>query len=116
MRREIIFFDREVIVAEFKLLPERDEVGLHTLIARLEEAPVFVTKPILIEDYGEIKCLRDRDASYQGRCLFFVAEAKREFQKLVIVKVYKKEKQAVPKSVMATAIQRKNAWLEENKP
>lgn len=92
MRREIQAFDLDVIRRELDSLPDRDAADVLKLIERFETAPTRPVSPILIEDYGdEIKCLRDVNARYQNRTLFFVAEAKPDYQLIVILLHYKKK-------------------------
>lgn len=65
----------------------------------------------MIEDYGdEIKCLRDVNARYQNRTLFFVAEAKPDYQLIVILLHYKKESNKVPRRILDLAKQRMKLW------
>lgn len=71
-------------------------------------APIRPEPPIPVQSYeGGIRCLRLRSPKYAGRCLFFVAESSKDFQKLVIVVIYKKETDQVPSAILHKAIARK---------
>lgn len=109
-------FDREVVDSEYLALPQADAANLGKLIKLLEASPTRTSKPVLVEDYGQgIRCLRDVNAQYQGRCLFFVAEARPGYQRLVVVAFYKKEADRVPKRILDKALKRKAAWERKKK-
>lgn len=114
MRREIVPFDEEVILSELDALPDRDAANVLKLIQRLVSAPTRPLSPILIEDYGDgIKCLRDVNAQFQNRTLFFVAESGPGYQLIVFVLHYKKETAKVPRRILELAKQRMKQWLEK---
>src|SRR5438309_11881175 len=115
MRREFVPFDGPAIDSEFTSLAAAEKARLAYLISRVEKSPVQISKPILIEDYAnDIRCLRDENTKHQGRCLFFVAESRKDYQKLVIVRIYKKETAKVPSAILKTAMERKERWREAN--
>lgn len=116
MRREFEAFDSEIIRAEFRALPIEDESELAALMDDYRNAPIRPEPPIQVQSYvGGIRCLRHRSPHFAGRCLFFVAEASKDYQRLVIVVIYKKETDQVPPAILRKAIDRKETWLKKNK-
>ncbi|MCO5297806.1 MAG: type II toxin-antitoxin system RelE/ParE family toxin [Fimbriimonadaceae bacterium] len=107
MRREFEPFDEEVILAELESLPTKDRSKLAALMEFYEEVETGNPYPAQIDLYDHgIYRIRHAKASYQGRALFCVSEAREGYQKLTLLVVYKKESHKVPAAILQTARRR----------
>ena len=108
MIREFSFFDEATIVAELNDLPTRDRAKLVAVMEHYEQVGLGDPAPAKIDGYGDgLFRIRHASAAYQGRALFCVALAGPSRQELVVLTVYKKESDAMPKAVLKRALQRK---------
>ena len=116
MRREFVPFSEEVILREFRALPENDRAKLYALIEHYETVGLGNPSPVQIDDYGDgIFRLRHIKPAYQGRLIFFTVDKVKNFERIVILLVYKKETQKTPKSILETARNRRKQWEHGNK-
>jgi phage-related protein len=116
VRREFVPFDEGIIVKELRALPNRDRAKLEALIEHYETVGLGNPAPAQVDDYGEgLYRSRHSKAAYQGRLIFFAAQRAKEFERLVILMVYKKESQRVPISAIETARRRKQQWERRGK-
>lgn len=92
MERDWQAFDKDTIRAEFAALPDPDRVNLHNTMNLYKDCGYKAEPPVLVKDYGDdILCLRHQSKVFQGRTLFYISEARKDFQRLTILVVYKKE-------------------------
>lgn len=114
MRREIVPFDDEIIRSELSDLPIKDRAKLVALIEYYEESQSGNPYPVQLNvyDHGLIR-LRHAKASYQGRAILYIAESKKEFQRLVLLVIYKKESNKAPDSILVTAKKRMEQHKKE---
>lgn len=111
-----MFFDQNVIRKEFESLPDGERARLVSLMRHYEQAGFGNPSPAVIDDYGDgIKRLRHVKPAYQGRALFFSAESRTGYERLVVLTVFKEESQKVPKHVLARAKERKAVYEAERK-
>lgn len=104
MRREWVYFDFETVRAELDALPEKDEGKLLALMEYYLTVGLNNPSPVQIDDYGDgIKRLRHIKPAYAGRALFFTIDREAGFERLVVLTVYKKQSQGVPKSILDRA-------------
>lgn len=101
-------FDEKRIAKELDDLPRHDRAKL---VAALEAFEDGEEAGWSVKLYGDgLKMITDSGRG-QGRCLFFF-EVDGD---AVIVKIYKKETQDVPKAVLATALRRKKEYEQRGK-
>lgn len=111
MRREFIPYDEQIILRELRALPDRDRAKLVALLEHYETVGLSNPMPAQVDDYGDgLYRLRHAKPAYQGRLIFFATERIKDFERLVILVVYKKEGQKTPKHVLETAKSRKKLW------
>lgn len=116
MRREFIPFDEDTIRKEFGDLPESDRAKLVSLLGHYQGSGLGNPSPAKIDDYGEgLYRLRHIKPAYQGRLNYFAVDRQAGFERLMILKVYKKESQKTPASVVETALRRKQVWEEKRR-
>ena len=103
MRRRWTSFNHEVTNREFFALSQRDFASLTVAMRafRMDEGAGYVVK-----HYGEGLMMIKSANQTQGRCLFFTIREERNQEVLVALLVYKKESDAVPHHVEATARRR----------
>ncbi len=93
----------KTIDKEFEALPSKDLANLASAMKSYEEGE---TTGYRLENYGDgIKMIKDSGRG-QGRCLFFTEID----DNAIILKVYKKESQKIPKAIIDTAKQRKKKY------
>lgn len=102
MVRKFVPFDEGIIKRELRDLPTEDFLDL-TQAMKLyqQDAEIGYT----IDNYGDVMMIKGKK---QGRGLFFAHFGDR----LVLLKVYKKETQKVPRAVIESAISRKRTYME----
>lgn len=111
MRREFVPFDEEVIRKELNDLPSKDADKLVALMDHYQRTGHGNPAPAMIDDYGDgLFRLRHVKSSYSGRAIFFAAEKLPDGETLIILKIYKKEGQKSPLSVIETAKARRARW------
>ena len=116
MRREIEPFDEATIISELSALPAKDRAKLAALLEFLEESQDGNPYPAQIDGYEHgLLRLRHVKAAYQGRAIFYVSESKQQFQKMVLLIVYKKETKKVPTAILETARQRMDQHKRKKK-
>lgn len=116
MRREFVPFDEQTIQKELDELPAKDADKLVALISHYEVCGNENPMPVQVDSYGDgIYRLRHMKPAYQGRMLFFTSERTRDFERLVILAVYKKEGQRTPTIILDTAKRRKAQWEQRGK-
>jgi phage-related protein len=104
MRREWVFYDREVIQGELDGLSSKDAAKLTSLMDYYRTVGFANPSPAQVDDYGGgLYRLRHVKPAYQGRLIFFAAEKAAGIERLVVLTVYKKESQDVPKHVLDRA-------------
>jgi phage-related protein len=104
VRREWKFFDDAVIQSELDALPAKDVAKLTSLMEHFAEVGLGNPSPVQIDDYGiGIYRLRHIKPAYQGRLLYFAVERSAGFERLIVLTVFKKENQEVPRNVLERA-------------
>jgi hypothetical protein len=112
--RTFASFDEGVTTKEFFGLPDRDQAKLAAVLERHEHASDAECRPALVKDYGHgLLMIRHERAAYQGRCLFFRDGMLDGVEPLVIVAFYKKEANAVPRTVLDLALGRMKRFKEK---
>ena len=107
MRRVIEAFDEDTIRSELSSLPIKDRSKLSALLEFYENSQSGDPHPVQIDAYGGgILRIRHAKAAYQGRALGYISESRKDYQKLILLLVYKKESDRVPSAVMETARRR----------
>lgn len=100
-------YNERTIKKEIASIPAQDQSKLLSAMKSFENGELT---GFILKDYSDgIKMLTDSGRG-QGRCIFFTEDK----EVAVILKVYKKETQKLPKAVIDTAIRRKKDY-EENK-
>ncbi|MGV3616128.1 MAG: hypothetical protein ACO1SV_12405 [Fimbriimonas sp.] len=106
MRRKFEPFDPQIVRREFFSLPEDDATALRVAMKSYQ---IDLGTGYEVKNYGGgLIMLKDRSRG-QGRCLFFRKElvvdaaTGEEWERLVVVLVYKKESMEVPARVLDTA-------------
>jgi len=108
MRREFEAFDKEVIDKELEELEDKHEAALLVVMDMFEDSPYKASRPVYIEDMGDgIFEIRHHSGTYQGRCLYYVSASSKDFQRLTILAVYKKESRRTPARTLKLAKKRK---------
>lgn len=111
-----MFFDQEVIQAELDELPSKDAAKLLAVMEHYRMVGLSNPAPAMIDDYGDgIKRLRHVSGAYQGRTLFFAVDRTKGFERLVVLTVFKKESQSVPKRILERARTRIVAYKNRDK-
>ncbi|CAN5436866.1 hypothetical protein BH11ARM2_BH11ARM2_31310 [soil metagenome] len=116
MRREVEYFDEETIEAEIAALERSDAIKLLYLLELYRTCGIQATSPLYIEDYGEgLLLLRHTSGAYKGRCFFVTTIKRKDFQKCVVLLVYRKESQKADPQAVERARRRMETILKENR-
>src|SRR5580704_11709269 len=108
MLRQWVYCDEELIRREFAEIPAKDRAKLMAVMEHYRTVGLGNPSPAQIDVYGGgIRRLRHIKPAYQGRLLFFVADRAAEIERLVVLTVFKKQSQDVPKYVLDRAEARK---------
>lgn len=119
MKRKFEPFDADVINAEFAALPGSDRYRLMISMKRYQDEPDGNYRPARVDSYGDgLLRIRHESGDYQGRALFSrvrsMAGRRDVPQRLVLLVVYKKESDSVPRHILQRARDRKTHWEEAN--
>ena len=97
-------------------MPTKDRAKLQALMEHYETVGFENPAPVQVDDYGDgLYRLRHVKPAYRGRVIFFAVDRVKDFERLVVLTVYKKQSQKTPASVVETAKRRKKLWEEERK-
>lgn len=112
--REWKFYDDAIIRSELDALPVKDSAKLIALMEHYKAVGGGNPSPAMINDYSDgLKRMRHIKPAYKGRLLFFVADRTPDYERLVVLTVFKKESQDVPRSVLERAAIRKRLYVNE---
>lgn len=112
--RKFIPYDQDAIRKEMENLPESDFIALKYAMGKYaQSAGDEILPPAAVEDqhrygakYRPVFKVRHRSGSHQGRAFFYFGAKTEGVEPMVVLLVYKKEKDEAPRHLVEAAYQR----------